>query len=179
MNPLEDKEFVVLVDAHDREIGVRRKLEAHRSGELHRALSVVLVNGAGEWLLHRRAAGKYHSPGLWTNACCSHPRPGERVEDAAHRRLREEMGMACALEPAFGFVYRAEFAGGLVEHEYDHVFVGRTDAPPSPDPDEVDAVRYVPEGELRAELAASPERFTAWFRLLFEPAAAAIAAMKS
>ena len=175
MNVEESREFVVLVDAHDREIGVCGKLEAHLRGELHRALSVVVVNGRGEWLLHRRAAAKYHSPGLWTNTCCSHPRPGEAPLAAAHRRLREEMGLSCELVPAFHFVYRAEVDGGLVEYELDHVFIGRTDDAPVPNPHEADAVRYVPEADVRAELLRTPEAFTTWFRILFEPTASALA----
>ncbi|HVH12289.1 MAG TPA: isopentenyl-diphosphate Delta-isomerase [Longimicrobium sp.] len=161
------EERVVLVDEDDAEVGTLEKQRAHAEGRLHRALSVFVLNPRGELLLQRRAAGKYHSGGLWTNACCSHPRPGEPVDLAARRRLREEMGIDCVLEPAFAFTYRAEVGGGLVEHEYDHVFLGRFEGDPLPSTDEVDAWRWVPADTIRDELAAAPERFTPWFRLVF------------
>jgi isopentenyl-diphosphate delta-isomerase len=164
------EERVVLVDCDDRPLGEMEKLQAHREGALHRALSVFVFNGKGDLLLQRRSAGKYHSGGLWTNTCCSHPRPDEPVQDAAARRLREEMGIAPALEPLFAFVYRSELDGGLVEHEFDHVFAGRSDAEPDPDPAEVSEWRYVAPDDIRHELAEAPERFTAWFRICFESA---------
>ena len=155
-------ERVILVDADDRAIGTAEKLDAHRRALLHRALSVFLFDRAGRVLLQRRAAGKYHSPGLWSNACCSHPRPGEETAAAARRRLREELGVDCALAHALTFTYRAEVEGGLVEHEVDHVFVGRFDGEPRPDPAEVGAVEWAGPEDLRAALAAEPERFTKW-----------------
>lgn len=161
------EEHVVLVDERDTEIGTMEKQRAHAEGRLHRALSVFVLNARGEMLLQRRAASKYHSGGLWTNACCSHPRPGEPVEAAARRRLREEMGIDCPLEPAFRFTYRADVGGGLVEHEYDHVFLARHDGDPAPDPDEVDAWRWVSVARLADEVADEPERFTPWFRMVF------------
>ncbi len=159
---------VVLVDAYDAPTGEAPKLEAHRRGLLHRAFSVFLYDSAGRMLLQQRAHAKYHSGGLWTNTCCSHPRPGEQTAAAAARRLREEMGVSCPLEPAFEFVYRAAFANGLVEHEYDHVFVGRFEGSPRPDPAEVADWRWAGIEELRAEQARTPERFSAWFRIAFE-----------
>jgi isopentenyl-diphosphate delta-isomerase len=159
-------ERVVLVDENDAEVGTEEKLRAHLDGRLHRALSVFVADSAGRLLLQRRAAGKYHSGGQWTNTCCSHPRPGEPVDAAARRRLAEEMGMECELLPAFRFVYRADVGGGLTEAEYDHVFVGRFDGEPSPNPDEVDGWRWASLRELAAELAAEPERFTPWFRIV-------------
>ena len=117
--------LLVAVDAHDRPTGTVHKIRAHREGILHRAFSIFVFDDADRLLLQRRALRKYHSGGLWSNTCCSHPRPGEQVLDAAHRRLREEMGFDCALDTAFSFVYRAELEGGLVEHEYDHVLLGR------------------------------------------------------
>ena len=157
---------VVLVDASDAPIGTLEKQRAHLEGRLHRAVSVLVFNPRGEALLQRRAAGKYHSGGQWTNACCSHPLPDEPPADAARRRLREEMGIDAAVEPAFRFTYRAEVGPGLVEHEYDHVFATRWEGTPAPDPDEADAWRWVTPADLAAEVAADPERFTPWFRMI-------------
>ncbi|MEJ2502558.1 MAG: isopentenyl-diphosphate Delta-isomerase [Gemmatimonadota bacterium] len=157
---------VVLVDWLDRPMGTEEKLAAHRDGRLHRALSVLVVNDAGELLLQRRADTKYHSAGLWSNTCCSHPRPDEAVEDAAHRRLQEEMGFDCDLDPAFAFVYRAELGDGLIEHEYDHVFLGRWNGSPTPDPDEASDWRWTAPEALRDEIARHPGRFTYWFRVI-------------
>jgi isopentenyl-diphosphate delta-isomerase len=158
-------ERVVLVDAHDAEVGTAGKLEAHRSGRLHRAFSVFVFNRAGEMLLQRRAADKYHSPGRWSNACCGHPRPGEDTRSAARRRLQEEMGIDCALTPVTAFTYCADVGEGLVENEYDHVFVGWTDTDPRPDPAEADAWCWVPVAEVRRSLKREPERYSAWFAL--------------
>lgn len=158
-------EHVILVDRHDNELGVEEKLTAHRTGRLHRAFSVLVLNDAGAMLLQRRADGKYHSAGLWSNTCCSHPRPGEGTAEAARRRLREEMGFECDLEPVHDFIYRAEVGGGLVEHEYDHVFLGRWNGEPRPDPDEVGDWRWVPLPALRREVARQPSHFTYWFRV--------------
>ncbi|HUE96025.1 MAG TPA: isopentenyl-diphosphate Delta-isomerase [Longimicrobiaceae bacterium] len=157
------EEKVVLVDDRDNVVGSAPKLQAHREGSLHRAISVFLFSPAGEMLLQRRAAGKYHSAGLWTNACCSHPRLGEKPHQAAVRRLEEEMGLACPLSHVFSFIYRAALDGGLIEHELDHVFVGVVEADPDPDPAEVDAWRWIDLGALERELALAPETFTAWF----------------
>lgn len=158
----EREEHVVLVDDADREVGIAPKLGAHRSGALHRAMSVFVTDGDGNLLLQQRAAGKYHSPRLWTNTCCGHPRPDEATIDAAARRLHEEMGIQCRLEHAGTFRYRAALDGGLVEHEIDHVFVGRWRGRPTPEPSEVEGWRWVPVETLRADLAAHPERYTAW-----------------
>jgi isopentenyl-diphosphate delta-isomerase len=162
-------EQVILVDERDREIGFAEKLEAHRDGgRLHRAFSIVLFNARGEMLLQQRSARKYHFGGLWTNACCGHPRRGEAVVDAAHRRLREELGVETALTPAFHLVYTAADAGsGLTEREFDHVFVGRLEKPPRPDPDEIDALRWAEPREIERELIAAPGRYTPWFAQLF------------
>jgi isopentenyl-diphosphate delta-isomerase len=158
-------ETVVLVDSDDREVGLAPKLDAHERGVLHRAFSVFVLNERGEVLLQRRADGKYHSGGLWTNTCCGHPRPGEPVAAAASRRLREEMGFECALAPAGAFVYRADVGGGLREHEYDHVFIGRHDLPPAPDAGEASDWRWQSPGSALAEAERHPERFTPWFSL--------------
>jgi isopentenyl-diphosphate Delta-isomerase len=156
---------VVLVDDNDVEIGTAGKAEVHRTGALHRAFSVFLRDRDGRLLLQRRALGKYHSPGLWTNTCCSHPSPGEPLEVAARRRLREEMGVETALELACAFVYRAELANGLVEHEFDHVFVGECATDPHPDPAEVVEWKWVPPAELESDIDAHPELYTAWLPL--------------
>lgn len=162
------QERVLLVDSRDNVIGEAPKLQAHREGKLHRAISVFLFDHEGRILLQRRAAGKYHSAGLWSNACCTHPRPGESTWVAALRRLREEMGIESDLHFRFSFLYRAELDGGLIEHEVDHVFTGVTSSEPLPDPVEVSDWRWIESDELIAELAAKPDNFTAWFPLALE-----------
>lgn len=161
------EERVVLVDENDAEVGTLEKQRAHLEGRLHRALSVFVLNSRGEMLLQRRAPGKYHSGGLWTNTCCSHPRPGEAVDEAARRRLREEMGIDTDLTLVFEFVYRADVGPGLVEHEYDHVFIGRYDGQPRPSADEVDGWRWVPVHEVARQVRDDPDAFTPWFRVVF------------
>lgn len=157
-------ESVILVDEHDQPIGEREKLAAHQSGELHRAFSVFLFDRNGRWLLQKRHPAKYHSGGLWTNTCCSHPAPGERTEDAARKRLVEEMGIDAVIAPIFEFRYYARFENNLIEHELDHVFVGGYDGVPEPDPTEVIDWRWVSTGKLAWELEQDPNRFTYWFR---------------
>jgi isopentenyl-diphosphate Delta-isomerase len=157
------EEVVVLVDPRDNEVGVAPKLAAHLEGSLHRAVSVFILNEFGEMLLQRRAEGKYHSAGLWSNACCSHPRPGESPEQTAARRLEEEMGISCTLEYVFTFLYHAQLGDGLTEHELDHVFVGTAGGDPVPNRLEVAEWRWAPIPDVERELAAQPERFTAWF----------------
>ena len=157
---------LILVDGKDRELGCASKERAHREGLLHRAFSVVLVrDGAAgpEILLSQRAAGKYHSEGLWANSCCSHPRVGENTIEAAYRRTREELGLdAVGLTEISAFVYRAPFANGLVEYEYDHVFVGAPAGELAPDPTEVGGTRWIAADALAEELATHPEHFAAW-----------------
>lgn len=155
-------EDVILVNDHDEVLGSMEKLEAHRTGVLHRAFSIFLWDDRGRLLLQRRALGKYHSAGLWTNTCCSHPRPGEGAAAAAHRRLQEEMGIVCELEHRFSFIYKARLDNGLIEHEFDHVFFGRSAATPAPDPMEVCDWRYVDIATLDEEMRSAPERFTVW-----------------
>jgi isopentenyl-diphosphate Delta-isomerase len=166
-------ETVILVDPEDRAIGEAGKLRAHREGLLHRAFSIFIVNRAGELLLQRRALAKYHSPGLWSNACCGHPRPGESAASAARRRLGEELGFTCDLRPIGSFRYRADVpvravGGPLVEHEYDHVFLGAWDGSPEPDPAEVGGWRWTTVRSLRRALRWTPDRFTPWLPLAFE-----------
>jgi isopentenyl-diphosphate delta-isomerase len=155
---------VVLVDTSDREVGVMDKMEAHRTGALHRAFSIFLLNSKGQMLIHQRAVGKYHGAGLWTNACCSHPQPGEDVKTSAMERLRFEMGLQCDIEKLFSFVYRASVENNLIEHEYDHVFLGYSDAIPQPHTDEVHQYRWIYPTELVEEIQRHPETFTFWFR---------------
>ena len=158
-------EKVILVDEQDKEMGLMPKLQAHELGALHRAFSVFIFNSRGEMLLQQRAEGKYHSAGLWSNACCSHPRPGEDIKDAVARRLQEEMGMSCPVTEVFSFVYKAYLGNGLTEYEYDHVFTGVCDDAPVPDKQEVQAWKYLAEEDLLLKVKATPDRYTAWFKL--------------
>jgi isopentenyl-diphosphate Delta-isomerase len=160
-------EEVILVDENDREKGVMEKIDAHRRGLLHRAFSVFVVNESGQLLLQKRASGKYHSANLWTNTCCSHPRPGEDTEKAASRRLREEMGIECRLFNIFSFIYRADLENGLTEHEFDHVLIGTGDDLPVPDPDEVSEYKYVDFSFLDADLNKNADKYTIWFRIAY------------
>jgi isopentenyl-diphosphate delta-isomerase len=154
---------VVLVDERDTAVGVAPKLEAHRHGRLHRAVSVVLFDDRGWLLLQRRADAKYHSPGLWSNTCCGHPRPGESVDDAARRRLVDELGIeGCGLTRVTKFLYFAELDGGLVEHEVDHVLIGRWNGPADPDPGEVAETRWIDREALFEEMLHAADRYTAW-----------------
>lgn len=160
---------VILVDDADAVLGTAGKKEVHVSGRLHRAFSVFLVDDTGRHLLQRRAEHKYHSGGLWSNACCSHPRPGESTEDAARRRLMEELGVRVHTEPAFHMRYRAPLPGGHVEHEYDHIFIGRVDASMAveltPDASEVSETAFVDRETIEKRIRAVPESFTRWFVL--------------
>lgn len=158
---------VILVNEQDEATGVMEKMEAHRKGLLHRAFSVFVFNDAGEMLLQQRALDKYHSGGLWTNTCCSHPFPGEAVEAAAHRRLFEEMGFDCDLEGLFQFTYRTAFGNGLIEHEFDHVLSGTYNGLINPNPVEVNDYRYMSITAITQLLATDPAQFTSWFILAF------------
>jgi len=157
-------ENIILVDEADLEQGLGEKLEVHRQGLLHRAFSVVVWNRDGHQLLQKRARSKYHSGGLWTNACCGHPRPGEPVAEAARRRLAEEMGFSCALEALGTHRYRAQMDNGLTEHELVHVFRGLYEGPVAPNPEEAESFQWVPLAEVQRQIAQQPERFSVWFR---------------
>ena len=159
-------EQVILVDERDNAIGTMEKMEAHRKGVLHRAFSVLLFDDAGRLLLQKRSRNKYHSSGLWTNTCCSHPLPGERLEDATQRRLKEEMGIEVQPSFAFSFIYRASLDRDLTEHELDHVFVGTYRGTPDINHSEVEDWKYVDLKWLRADIEKNPGAYTAWFRLI-------------
>ena len=147
------QEYVVLVDANDNPIGLMEKMEAHVKAELHRAFSIFIFNTKGEMLLQQRAFSKYHTPGLWTNTCCSHPRHEESLEQATSRRLKEEMGMTCEIKEAFHFTYKADVSQGLIEHEIDHVFIGITDDTPVINTDEVASWKYDTMENVRQDIA--------------------------
>ncbi|MCC7318590.1 MAG: isopentenyl-diphosphate Delta-isomerase [Bacteroidales bacterium] len=163
-----EKEFVVLVDANDNDIGTMEKMEAHEKAVLHRAFSIFIFNTKGEMLIHQRAFSKYHTPGLWTNACCSHPRLGETLQQATSRRLREEMGMEADIKKIFDFVYKADVGQGLIEHEFDHVFVGTTDVLPNINREEVETYSYIKMDDLRNDINMHPEKYTVWFKIAFD-----------
>ena len=160
----DQEELLVLVDAGDHVIGTAGKLEAHHAGALHRAFSVIVWDGMGRQLLQKRHVRKYHSGGLWTNACCGHPRPGEAIGAAASRRLEEEMGFVCLLAPLGTITYRAELDGGMTEHELVHVFRGVYEGTVAPNPQEAEGYQWASLDELRADSAAAPERYSVWFR---------------
>jgi isopentenyl-diphosphate delta-isomerase len=159
---------VILVDENDVETGLMGKTEAHEKGLLHRAVSVFIVNSDGEWLLQRRALNKYHSAGLWTNTCCSHPLPGESSVDAAKRRLFEEMGIKCDLVPLFNFTYREILENGLIEHELDYVFLGIADDIPVINDLEVAEFKYFNYREMEIDIKTNTENYTIWFRKIFK-----------
>jgi len=171
-----DYDSIVLVDADDVPQGVAPKIEVHRRGLKHRALSVLVRNRAGDMLVHRRNPEKYHSGGLWTNACCSHPRPDEPAGEAAQRRLAEEMGIRCDVKPLFIARYRAAVSNGFIEDEVVHAFGGTYDGPVVPDPAEVSEWKWMPLPELADDLISRPELYTIWFRHYFREHDDAIAA---
>jgi isopentenyl-diphosphate delta-isomerase len=162
------EERVVLVNDRDEPIGIDGKTNAHAQGALHRAFSVFVVNASGQLLMQRRALTKYHSRGLWSNTCCGHPRPGETIEEASRRRLREEMGFVSELSEVFEFIYHANLEDGLIEHEYDHVLVGWFEGVPRPDPTEIAEWRWLDMATLSIDLKDHPESYTYWFRISFD-----------
>ncbi len=158
-------EYVILVNKNDLPLGTMEKMEAHEKGILHRAFSVFIFNKEGKILLQRRSLDKYHSSGLWTNTVCSHPRAGEKIVDAVHRRLVEEMGIDADVERLFSFVYNADVGDGLREHEYDHVFIGVSNTIPKPNPEEVGDWKYMDFDALVSDVQKHPEKYTVWFRI--------------
>ena len=161
--------LVILVNEKDEPVGVMEKLEAHkRGGTLHRAFSILIFNDKGELMLQLRSRKKYHAGGLWTNTVCSHPRPGEDVLTAAHRRLREEMGFDTELEEIGSFIYRADVGNGLTEYEYDHVLIGYYNGLPNPNPEEADGWKWMDFAEVLVDAKMNPEGYTPWFRILLD-----------
>lgn len=159
-------EHVILVDEHDTMIGTAEKLEAHQKGLLHRAFSILLFNSNGELLLQKRATEKYHSGGLWTNTCCSHPLPDESLHDATRRKLKQEMGIDAVTEFAYTFIYKTSLDKNLIEHELDHVFIGTFNDKPIINKEEVEDWKYIDLKTLREDIEAYPEKYTYWFRLI-------------
>lgn len=159
--------YVVLVDENDNETGVMEKIEAHRKALLHRAVSVFLFDSDGNWILQKRAMDKYHSRGLWTNTCCTHPAPGESDIDSASRRLQEEMGIKCSIRKIFSFVYREKLDNDLTEHEFDHVFTGIFDGEPLINESEVDDWKRISFSELEKDIEINPQNYTYWFKQIY------------
>lgn len=162
------EEQVILVNEKDEQIGLMPKQEAHEKGVLHRAFSVFIFNDNEELMLQQRALSKYHSPGLWTNTCCSHQRDGEDSIDAGVRRLQEEMGFTTALKKTTSFIYKAPFDNGLTEHEFDHILVGRFIGTPDINPEEVAQWKWMPLEEVKKDIEVHPEIYTIWFKIIFE-----------
>ncbi|MDA7803037.1 isopentenyl-diphosphate Delta-isomerase [Crocinitomix sp.] len=161
-------EHVILVDEEDNQIGLMEKIEAHKKGLLHRAFSVFLFNDKHEILMQRRALSKYHSGGLWTNTCCSHPREHESIEEAGKRRLIEEMGFSCDVERVFSFIYKAKLDNELSEHEFDYVLMGKYNKRPKPNPIEVMDWKYMDMKEIEFDILENPGNYTVWFLAIFE-----------
>ena len=161
-------EHVILVNEHDQEIGTMEKMEAHQKGRLHRAFSIMIFNSKGEMLLQQRAIEKYHSGGQWTNACCSHPRPGESIEDAGKRKLFQEMGFVCDLSISHKFIYKAELDNQLTEYECDYVLVGYYNGDPEINLQEVQAWKYESVEAIQCDAALHPEMYTPWFKIILK-----------
>ena len=159
---------IILVDEDDNVLGYGEKMEVHKRGQLHRCFSVMVVNSEGKVLLQKRAQGKYHCPGLWSNTCCSHPYPQEDIKAAAKRRLREEMGFDCELEKIGVFHYKAEFDNGLTENEIDHLFKGKYDGKIAPDPAEVGDIKRIDIEALKKDIEENPNDYTVWLKIIME-----------
>lgn len=160
------KQLVVLVDKNNRKIGVEEKIKAHKEGKLHRAFSIFIFNSNGELLIQQRAKTKYHSAGLWSNTVCSHPKPNETYLQAAHRRLKEEMGFDCKLKKLFCFTYKAKLTEGLIENEYDCVFIGKFDGKPKPNYKEIMDYKWISIKELKKDIISHPNKYSVWFKMV-------------
>lgn len=165
---MKKQELLILVDNYDQQLGTREKLVVHQLGILHRAFSLFIFNSKGELILQQRANEKYHSAGLWSNTCCSHPKFGEELIDAVYRRLEEEMGIICQVEFAFSFIYKAKLENGLTEHEYDHVFFGVNDDYPKPVKTEVINWKYMNLSNLKKDIKINPQQYTPWLKICLE-----------
>lgn len=162
------KEQVILVDRDDLPLGLTEKMKAHREGILHRAFSIFIFNEKNDLLLQKRAAHKYHSPSLWTNTCCSHQRKGESNLQAANRRLQEEMGIQTPLKELFSFIYKATLKNGLIEHEYDHIIIGKFEGKFVINPEEVADFKWMPLDKIKTSIQEKPEIYTEWFKIILE-----------
>ena len=162
------KEIIICVDKNDNEVGHIEKMDAHIKGLLHRALSIFIFNEKNELLLQKRYSGKYHSPGLWTNTCCTHPNKDDRTDDAAIRRLQEEMGFSCDLKEVFSFMYYIKFDNDLIEHEFDHVYFGRYSNEISINPLEVEDYKWISLDNIKVDLKTNPDNYTFWFKYIIE-----------
>jgi isopentenyl-diphosphate delta-isomerase len=159
---------LILVNENDDEIGFGEKLPVHQNAQLHRAFSIFVMNSQHQLLLQKRAYHKYHSGGLWANTCCSHPIRGEKQEDSIHRRLKEEMGFDCDLKHMFHFIYRAELDNGLTEYEYDHVYLGRYNGIPNPNPDEVCEWKWMELDKVNSDIKKNPDNYSYWVKHAFD-----------
>jgi isopentenyl-diphosphate Delta-isomerase len=162
------EEQLILVDQSDRQIGIAEKMWVHQHGKLHRAFSIFVMNSQGQLLLQKRAIAKYHSGGLWTNTCCSHPRPNESIISASDRRLLEEMGFSCQLTEIFSFIYQSPLDHDLIEYEYDHVLLGKFDGEPTVNPLEAEAWKWIDIDKLKSELITHPQLYTFWLKACFD-----------
>lgn len=162
------KNYVILVDENDNPLGTMEKIEAHEKARLHRAFSVFIYNSKNELMLQQRALTKYHTPGLWTNTCCSHQRLDESNIEAGKRRLYEEMGFSTELQETISFIYKAPFDNGLTEHEYDYILVGEYNEEPNPNPEEVNDWKWMKLEDIEADIKAHPKKYTEWFKIIFE-----------
>jgi isopentenyl-diphosphate delta-isomerase len=160
--------YVILVDENDNPLGTMEKIEAHEKAVLHRAFSVFIYNSNNELMLQQRALSKYHTPGLWTNTCCSHQKLGETNIEAGKRRLQEEMGFSTDLQETISFIYKAPFDNGLTEHEYDYILVGEYNDEPNPNPEEVNAWKWMSLEDVEADIKKHPSNYTEWFKIIFE-----------
>lgn len=161
-------DYVILVDEKDNPVGREEKLEAHRQGKLHRAFSIYVFNKQGQLMLQKRHSAKYHSGGLWTNTCCGHPRPGESLSEAAHRRLKDEMGFDCELKEAFSFIYKVPLDKGLTEHEYLHIFICNFEGTPVINEEEAEGWKWMDFKELCRDMRKNPQAYTKWFQLTID-----------
>jgi len=162
------KEEVILVNKNNKRIGVEEKIKAHKKGELHRAFSIFIFNSKKELLIQQRTKTKYHSAGLWSNTVCSHPKPNETYSQATHRRLKEEMGFDCKLKKLFCFIYNTGFQNGLIENEYDCVFVGKFDGSIKPNKKEVQDYDWISLNKLRKKIKKNPNKYSVWLKIILE-----------